>query len=185
MRHGEIILAEYTSNENDMLKVDANGKIVVSTLNEDDIATVTLVADVSGNLQTQIDELEFEISDLNRTYYTSAETSTTTSSITDVVISGTTISPSADGDYLVFFQAHFTHSSAAERINSFTIYANGSPVTESKTLVTTDNKDHEFLIVVNVKIFGLVAGQDIDVRWNTTANTMTIFERKTIAMKVI
>ena len=111
----------------------------------------------------------------------SATADVTTTSTSDVVISGMSITPGA-GDYLVFFTGSVENTNNNKQ-ETVSIYKNGVQIAAS---VIQGNATGGSAIPVasNAYITGLGAGQAIDVRWNVTGNTGTFHQRTLIVQRV-
>jgi hypothetical protein len=114
----------------------------------------------------------------------SSSLATTTTSITDVLTDGMTITPRA-GTYLVSFSSQFNNvaPTPATAIATFSVYVNGVPVPDSVRKLTSliSAASVELLTVVTV-----ASGQTIEVKWNidSVANTLSLGTRTLIITKV-
>lgn len=108
-------------------------------------------------------------------------TDATTTSLTDVVLTGMTLTPGV-GDYLVFFSGVVSNTNA-DKQGTISLYVNGSQLTYTvrQELAQADRRVH---IGTMGLITNLLAGQTIDVRWNVIANTGTFYQRTLIALRI-
>jgi len=107
---------------------------------------------------------------------------TTTTSTTDVLLNGMSITPGA-GDYMVFFTGNLTNTNDRKQ-GTISLYKNGIKITDSE--ISTEGFQKESIIPVSITryITGVNAGEAIDVRWNVTSNTGTFYSRTLIVQKV-
>lgn len=114
----------------------------------------------------------------------SSAVATTTTSITDVLTEGMTITPKA-GTYLVSFSSQFSNlvATPATAIASFSIYVNGIQITDSLRKLTSliNASPVELQSIVTV-----ASGQAIEVKWNidSVANSLSLGNRTLILTKV-
>jgi len=108
-------------------------------------------------------------------------TDAVTTSTTDVLIPGMTITPGA-GDYLVFFSGSAEHSGFGDPV-TISIYSNGALIVAS---VVRSESAGGFAnpIATNAYIINIGAGQAIEVRWKVTTGTGTFHQRTLIVQKV-
>lgn len=117
--------------------------------------------------------LQFAQSSQNIYYPASASGLTSTSSLTDVLISGMTLTPPA-GTYLVFFQGSAT-SNAGSVVTFFSVYGGGVKVTNSEITLRQNSgsvKLPVYLVAIPVTVNG---AQAVEIRWrvsNGTANLL-------------
>lgn len=110
----------------------------------------------------------------------------TTSSVTDVVATGMTLTPPA-GTYLVWFSGVFsTENSNAEETLYASIYYNGTKVdsSESSCLTGKSNGNMPFISIAKVTVNG---SQAIEGKWRTTdgaGDTATMHQRNITALQV-
>lgn len=115
-------------------------------------------------------------------------TTVTTTSTTDVAPgaaggTGLTLTPGA-GNYLVLFSCEHTNSNNGTN-NSFSIYVNGVQVAVSQRTerVPTGGGTTMYTTALQTYVTAVGAGQAIDVRWHTSANTATIVHRELTLIK--
>ena len=114
----------------------------------------------------------------------SATVDDTTTSISDVLAGGMTITPGA-GDYLVWFSGSVEGSSGDSR-QHVSLYVNGAqfPHTDRQIWTGGSIPDTSFPVATHAYVPGVLAGQAIDVRWRTTAGTATMHERTLVVEKL-
>lgn len=105
----------------------------------------------------------------------------TTTSTSDVVVTGMSITPGA-GDYLVFFSGSLENTNANKQ-GTVSIYSNGVQIAASE-VQSQMPANRPVAISTNAYITGLGAGQAIDVRWNVIGNTGTFHQRTLIVQRV-
>lgn len=122
-------------------------------------------------------------SDLSTGYKSvSSSVATTTTSITDVLTDGMTITPRA-GTYLVSFSSQFSNLLATPAIATFSVYANGIQISDSvrklTSLVSTTPVELQTIVIVT-------SGQAIEVKWkiDSVANSLSLGNRTLILTKV-
>jgi hypothetical protein len=98
------------------------------------------------------------------TFYTEAVTTTTTSVITDTLVSGMTLTPGA-GDYIVMFNTYMSVDSNNSRQTYFSIYLNGIQITGSERAQFTTHIDKKEGLTIILKAVGVLDAQAIEVRW--------------------
>lgn len=113
----------------------------------------------------------------------SATATTTTTSGTDVVISGLVLTP-GPGDYVVMMNSSWENSDAEDMFVS--VYVNGVQVADSerKNEMESSTPDTELTVATQAYVTGVLAAQDIDIRWRTTGGTLTMLQRSMILLKV-
>ncbi len=106
----------------------------------------------------------------------SATADDTTSSISDVVASGMTISPGA-GDYLVWFSGSAEGDSTS--VLGVSLYVNGIKLAHTARQITVESSvpATSFPVATHAHVSGVGAGEPIDVRWHTSAGIATMHER--------
>ena len=119
-----------------------------------------------------------DISQVNAT----GDVSTTSGS--DVVVSGMTLTPGA-GDYLVWFSGSL-EASGSNTTQNVSIYVNGVKAAHTEREVFTENSipDTSFPVATQLYVTGVGAGETIDVRWRTSGGTATMHERTLTVEKV-
>jgi hypothetical protein len=107
----------------------------------------------------------------------------TTTSATDVVVSGMVLTP-GPGDYVVMFNSSWENNGAEDMFAS--IYVNGVQVAHSQriTRMESSTPDTEMAVVTHAFVTGVLAAQDIDIRFRTTGGTLTMLQRSMILLKV-
>jgi len=111
----------------------------------------------------------------------SATNDITTTSTSDVVVTGMTVTPGA-GDYLVFFTGSLENTNANKQ-GTVSIYSNGVQIAASE-IQSQMPANRPVPISTNAYITGLGAGQAIDIRWNVVGNTGTFHQRTLIVQRV-
>ncbi len=106
-----------------------------------------------------------------------AATDIDTSSASDVVVTGMTITPGA-GDYLVFFTGSLQDADPQTR-QYVSIYANGAKQAESEREILTESSipSTSFTFASHALVSGLGDGQSIEARWRTEGGPATMHER--------
>lgn len=104
-----------------------------------------------------------------------ASTDTTTTSASDVLMSGMTTTP-AVGSYLVWFEGDVTHNSSGSTINT-SIYFNGAIIATSNRQWQRGNQTMggSFACVAKITADGINA---IEGRWSTSGATATCHRRQ-------
>ena len=138
-------------------KLTNNGSVRFTKENAD--ANETLKADI---LATEVD----------------SDATTTTTSTSDVLMSGMTVTPEA-GTYLVFFTGSIQHSSGA--VTTISIYAGGSYVMRRTVNSSNATNRMGFSCVAKVTVNG---SQAIEGKWKTASGTATAYERGLHTLKV-
>ena len=112
-----------------------------------------------------------------------ATADTMTTSGTDVVVSGMTLTP-GPGDYLVWFSGSVESTAASTQHVS--LYLDGARVGHTEREITTDSSvpNTSFLVALHARLTGVTAGQTIDIRWRTDAGTATMHERTLVVEPV-
>ena len=105
----------------------------------------------------------------------------TTTSTTDVLLTGMTITPGA-GDYLVFFTGSVENTNSSKQ-GPVSIYSNGTQIAASVIQLAAGG-GIIIPVATNAYITGLGAGQAIEVRWKVISNTGTFHQRTMIVQKV-
>ena len=107
-----------------------------------------------------------------------------TTSTTDVLVSGMTLTPGA-GDYLIWFSGSLqnTTTNFHQRVS---LYVNGAQVAHTQREIFTEGSipNTSFPIATHAYVTGLGAGQTIDVRWRTEGGTATMHERTLVIQKL-
>jgi len=113
----------------------------------------------------------------------SATATTTTTSSSDVVVAGLVLTP-GPGDYVVMFNSSWENSDAEDMFVS--VYVNGIQVADSerKNEMESSTPDTELTCATQAYVTGVLAAQDIDIRWRTTGGTLTMLQRSMILLKV-
>lgn len=114
----------------------------------------------------------------------SSSLATTTTSITDALTDGMSITPRA-GIYLVSFSSQFKNVAAtpATALATFSVYVNGIQIPDSvrklTSLITAASVELQTVVTV-------ASGQTIEVKWNidSVANTLSLGTRTLIITKV-
>lgn len=89
-------------------------------------------------------------------------------------LTGMTVTPGAGTYRVTFIGGNITANSNSDRTITFTIYANGVPLTTSaKTVGTTTSNTENALVVLEDKVT-VAAGQAIDIRWQGS-NAGTVY----------
>lgn len=111
-----------------------------------------------------------------------ATADTTTTSATDVLVSGMTLTPAA-GTYLVWFTGSVDHSSSNDSIET-SIYAGGVQNSASERRFTRGLFSNVTTPFSSVAIVTVNGAQAIEGRWRTTAATATMHERTLAILRV-
>lgn len=106
-------------------------------------------------------------------------TDDTTTSTTDVLLSGMTITPGA-GDYVVLFQSSMDCTVASDM--HVTLYVGGVAVAASEIHLEEDNQTPNTPTPISIMTFVQSVGVSdaIEVRWNTTSGTASMHNRTLI-----
>lgn len=132
---------------------------------------------------TQASGLRWAVSGNITTSFVSSTTTITTSSTTDVVMTGMTLTPGA-GDYIVMFSGSISVNSATDRETRVSIYVNGTIVADSVRRQFTTTTDEPENVHTITRVTGVADGQAIDVRWAVDANTVSVFSRTLTLIKI-
>ena len=119
------------------------------------------------------------------TFEASSATDTTTSSTSDVLATGMTLTPGA-GDYLVWFSSSVEANTTGTN-QYVSIYQNGSQVAHTEREIYTEGSinNTSFPIATHAHIISLGASQSIEIRWRTTGiSTATMHERTLVLQKI-
>ncbi|KKK66786.1 hypothetical protein LCGC14_2960590, partial [marine sediment metagenome] len=108
-----------------------------------------------------------------------ATADTSTTSATDVVIAGMTLTPGA-GNYLAMFST--SSSVSGNNDTAFSIYINGVVAADSERNV--NKQSNRVGVATQCFITGLLDAQAIDIRWRTTGGTVTAGPRTFTLIKV-
>jgi len=139
------------------------------------VSTTTVNAVGTANSFSRSDHTH-KVNIINSQAY--AAGTTTTTSATDVLLDSMTLTPGA-GSYLV----HFISSISGTTNNAVvfaSIYANGVqvPNTEIRIVPRSSNSSNVTALISCVGIATVADGQAIDIRWRTSAGTVTAYQRK-------
>lgn len=107
---------------------------------------------------------------------------TTTTSTTDVVLAGMTLTPGA-GDYLVWFSASMENTQK-DIAQTYSLYVDGVQVPASERPRGIKNPGVPGVLAINALVVGVGAGQAIDVRWRVGGGTGTTHQRTLNLLKV-
>jgi len=105
----------------------------------------------------------------------------TTTSLTDVLLTGMTVTPGA-GDYLVTFTGSFENTNANKQ-GTVSIYKNGTQIAAS-VIQMGGAAGAPIPVTTQAYITNLGAGQAIEIKWNVLANTGTSHQRTLIVQRV-
>lgn len=112
---------------------------------------------------------------------------TTTSSGTDVLMSGMTVTPAA-GTYLVFFGTTYRATTGGAQVDTV-IYAGGAQVAASRRVSMPFDGGFDsspgFESVSTVALVTVNGAQAIEARWMTSAGTITAYARSLQYMRVM
>jgi hypothetical protein len=113
----------------------------------------------------------------------SATGNVTTTSTTDVLLTGMTITPGA-GNYLVMFSCQQQNNVAASS-NIFSIYVNGVQVAASSRQDRITTATINQAVALQTYVVGVLAGQVIEVRWRVPGGptTGTVSNRELTILK--
>ena len=112
-------------------------------------------------------------------FYASSATSFATTSATDVVVTGMTLTPGAGTYYVSYCGQHLNSAGGTQRV---TIYSNGVAVAESAFDQSTGSGNTN--VTPCTARVTVAAAQAIDVRVRTSAGTLTIVSRNFTLIKV-
>jgi hypothetical protein len=110
-----------------------------------------------------------------------ATTDATTTSLTDVLLTGMTVTPGA-GDYIVIFTGSYENTNSNKQ-GPISIYVNGTQVAAS-IIQTLAPGNQAQPTATQAYVTGVAAGQAIEVRWKVLANTGTFHQRTLIVHRV-
>ena len=115
----------------------------------------------------------------------SASGDTTTTSGSDVLASGMTITPGA-GDYRVWFSSSVENSSTGD-YQHVSLYVNGVKLAHTEREIFTESSipATSFPVATHAWVTGVQAGQAIEARWRTEGGTATMHERTLVVEKVV
>lgn len=105
----------------------------------------------------------------------------TTTSLTDVVATGMTITPTA-GTYIVLFSSDMKNSSNNRTMN-YSIYVNGVQVANSQRINSVNN-NIDRNVAHTSSVVTVNGSEAIDIRWRTSGNTATMGNRILTLLKV-
>ncbi len=108
---------------------------------------------------------------------------TTTTSPTDVFMSGMTITPGA-GNYFVKFSSSFEHSTNSETIN-VSLYVGGVQVAHTERQFQRGSGSSGAGLSFEAYVTGVTGGQAIELRWRTSAATATAHERTFVVKQTV
>jgi len=113
----------------------------------------------------------------NNSIQASDTTAPTTTSASDVLVSGMTITPGA-GDYHVWFSSSVEGNTGGTR-QFVSLYLNGVQIPHTEREIFTEGSipNTSFPVALHARLTGVLAGQAIEARWRTTAGTATMYER--------
>jgi hypothetical protein len=114
----------------------------------------------------------------------SATTDDTTTSGTDVLVNGMTITPGA-GDYYIWFSGSVESSATSYQYVS--LYVNGSQLPHTERQIYTEGSiaNTSFPVATHARRLNVLDGQAIEVRWRTTAGTATMHERTLVVYRIL
>ncbi len=104
---------------------------------------------------------------------------TTTTSATDVLLGGMTLTPGA-GSYLIIFSS--STSVSGNNDTAFSVYANGVQVAASE--VAVNRQASRVAVGCHALVVGLADAQAIEIRWRTTGGTVTAGNRTLTLLRV-
>jgi membrane protein YqaA with SNARE-associated domain len=87
------------------------------------------------------------------------------------------------GNYVLWFICS-TFNSNSSQTNSFSVYVNGVQVTGTLQSIRVPAVNGSVIGSVMTYLTGVLAGQAVEIRWNTTGGTATATNREMILMKV-
>jgi adhesin/invasin len=132
--------------------------------------------------------LTFKKIDLADFTQATATADTTTTSASDGLLSGMTITDPGAGDYLVYFSGSTRNSSNAGNNNFFSIYAAGSQVLHSEQRILSEasqGNPNSYPVAIAARVTLASATDDIEIRWRrATTGTATMHERTLVAQRV-
>jgi len=116
------------------------------------------------------------------TFYTSETSSINTTSGVDILLGALTLTPNS-GDYLIMFNTT-TSNSNNNRTNTFSIYVGGVLRTDSVRMITMVNSSAVKSVLISCRVLNVLDGQAVEVRWKTSNNTATAFERTLVLTRI-
>lgn len=110
----------------------------------------------------------------------SSDITDTTTSLTDVVVAGMSITP-GEGDFLVFFDGKAEMDNDGANL-TVSVYHNGVQIPNTEQSLNT--KDTAFHIGASTYVTGVLAGETIEIRWRVDTNSGFFYNRSLIAVKL-
>ena len=120
----------------------------------------------------------------NTTFFVASTTNTTTASVTDVVVTGMTLTMSNAGNFIVMFNCNSSNS-ANQAQNTFSVYVNGVLVVDTVRFTTMSPANAHMSFTLITKVTGVLAAQVVDIRWKTNNPTATVYNRSLNLIPVI
>lgn len=159
------------------------GPVIWSSPVAQSIPYVDNISPVFGatNVQSAIDVLKNQVAGGIVNYNVVSSTTFNTTSTTDVVITGMTVTPVA-GTYGIWFNAAVVMSSSPV-IQSWTIYSSGAAVVDS-VRSQQSSRSAQPLFCATMSIVQVNGSQAIDVRVNTAGGTLTVNQRSLLLTRL-
>ncbi len=107
----------------------------------------------------------------------------TTTSTTDVVLTGQTLTPGA-GNWLATFSCNTSNTNGNTNTN-FSIYVNGVQVAVTERQVRIVGNAIAQFVSITTLLTGVTGGQAVDVRWRVSANTGTVTNRELVLVRAV
>ncbi|MEP7196068.1 MAG: hypothetical protein ABI851_06070 [Saprospiraceae bacterium] len=157
-----------------------NGQMLIGSTGAAPVAA-TLTAGTGVTITNTAGAITIAATSVPAVFQATSTIDATTTSTTDVLLTGMSITPGA-GDYLVFFTGSYGNSNSHGQ-GPISIYNNGNLIAAS--VVQGDGSSNDILPVAsNAYITNLGAGQTIEVKWRVEAGTGTFHQRTLILQKV-
>jgi len=144
-------------------------------------ADLVLIEDSANGFAKRAASLSALATGVNAPTQVSDTASTTTSSLTDVAIATLNQTPGA-GNYVLWASIQWSGSSSAT-VATFSIYINGVQYAGTERAQRVTAGGAQMVSSAMVYIVGVGAGQVVDIRWRTTAGTLTGTNRNMILWK--
>ncbi len=135
---------------------------------------------MTGTDKTKLDSVESGAT-ANPVNFLSVITTATTASTTYVALTSTTLTPGA-GNYIVMFNAGQVGNTNNSRTITFAVYIDTDLVTDSERPIVNNGTTNTESINIVTKVT-VTAGQAINIRWKTSANTASVTQRTLTLIK--
>ena len=116
-----------------------------------------------------------------RVQQVSETTSADTTSLTDVLVPGMTLTP-GPGSYLVNFTSS-TRNSANNQTNFFSLYKGETQIASSKRKMKRGSAQGDVVVEISIRAYieNIGMNETIQIRWSVDGGTGTVFERSLVA----